>query len=329
MERHIREPRRILILCLDNLGDLVFASALVPPLRARFPSAHIALWSKAYTAPIAKMFPALNQRYAADPFWDRSPLRGKGNLIPFLRTTLAVRRDEYDTVLVATSHWRAPATMLAAGIPVRIGRELRHNKVFLTHVLPPEDRSKPVVQELGRLLEPLGITEVPTRYRLDPATLAARRNRLAPRLGPEALAAVNPFAGDPHRCLPVAEWIRVAMALPAIGLLPLWLGSAAELAAVRSATGSRAGWLFADEIGDDSITDLAALITLSAIYLGHDSGPLHVASALGVPVIGVYTGDANVARTAPQGPGEARVVEAWDAGGHAERIVEAAASLWR
>lgn len=330
MERHIREPRRILILCLDNLGDLVFAAALVPPLRAHFPSAHIALWGKAYTAPVGKMVPGVNRTYAADPFWDRSPLRGKGKMVPFLRTLLAVRRDRYDTAIVVTSHWRAPASMLAAGIPVRIGREHRHNTRFLTHVLPPEAPSRAAVRDAGRLLIPLGIIELPTRYRLDPASLAERRSRLAPRVGPEPVAAVNPFAADPRRRIPVAEWIRVAVALPALGLSPLWLGSAAELATVRSAAGSPAGWLFADEIGDDSIADLAALITLSAIYLGHDSGPLHIASALGIPVVGVYTRSANVARTAPQGIGVARVVETDDEGAlSAERIVEAAASVWR
>jgi ADP-heptose:LPS heptosyltransferase len=251
-------------------------------------------------------------------------------MIPFLRTLLAVRRDRYDTAIVATSHWRAAASMLAAGIPVRIGRELRRNRFFLTRILPPEDRSKPVVQELGRLLEPLGITDLPTRYRLDPATLAVRRSRLAPRVGPDPVAAVNPFAADPRRRLPVEEWIRVAGALPAFGLTPLWLGSAAELTAVRAATSSRPRWLFADEIGDDSIADLAALITLSAIYLGHDSGPLHVASALGVPVVGVYTDIADAARTGPQGTGVARVVETVNEhSSHAERIVEAAASVLR
>jgi ADP-heptose:LPS heptosyltransferase len=330
VERHIREPRRILILCLDNLGDLVFASALVPPLRARFPSAHLALWSKAYTAPVGAMIPDLDQTYAADPFWDRSPLRGKGGIIPFVRTLLAVRRDRYDVAIVATSHWRAPASMLAAGIPARIGRELRHNRPFLTHVISAEDRSQPAVRELGRLLQPLGITHVPAQYRLDGATLDERRSRLAPRVGAGALGAVNPFAADPRRRLPLTEWIRVAEALPVLGLTPLWLGSAAELATVRSATGSRARWLFADEIGDDSIADLAALISLSAIYVGHDSGPLHVAAALGVPVVGVYSGNATVARTAPQGPGVARVVETYGQGeSHADRIVDAAASVWR
>ena len=332
MERHIREPRRILILCLDNLGDLVFASALAPPLRTRFPAAHLALWCKAYTKPVGMMFPGVDQVYAADPFWDRSPLRGKGNLVPYLRTLLAVRRHRYDTAIVVSSHWRVPATAAVAGIPVRIGREHRRNRRFLTDALPPEDRTQLAVRDLGRLLGPLGIRDVPRNYRLDPAPLADRQRRLAPRVGVERVAAVNPFAGSRDKCLPISDWVRVAASLPTVGLTPLWLGSASELAAVRSASGSTAtgGWLFADELGDDSIDDMAALITLSVIYLGHDSGPLHIASALGIPAVGVYRGIADPRRTAPHGIGAARVVDVrQDASDAAARIMAAAAPLWR
>jgi ADP-heptose:LPS heptosyltransferase len=199
-------------------------------------------------------------------------------------------------------------------------------------VLPPEDRTQLAVRDLGRLLGPLGIHDLPRNYRLDPAPLAERQRRLAPRVGAEPVAAVNPFAGSRDKCLSVTDWIRVAGSLPAIGLTPLWLGSATELATVRSAATSTApaGWLFADELGDDSIDDMAALITLSAIYLGHDSGPLHVASALGVPVVGVYRGIADPSRTGPHGIGPSRIVDVRDnTGDAAAHIMAAAAALWR
>jgi ADP-heptose:LPS heptosyltransferase len=115
-----------------------------------------------------------------------------------------------------------------------------------------------------------------------------------------------------------------------VGLTPLWLGSATELATVRSAAASTptAGWLFADELGDDSIDDIAALITLSAIYLGHDSGPLHIASALGIPTVGVYRGGADPRRTGPHGIGAARVVDVRQETDDAvARILAAAAAL--
>ena len=49
----VQPVRRILLVALDNLGDLVFASALTPPLHAAFPTAQIDVWCKEYTAEVA------------------------------------------------------------------------------------------------------------------------------------------------------------------------------------------------------------------------------------------------------------------------------------
>lgn len=325
----MREPNGILIFCLDNLGDLVFTSALVSPLRGRFPRARVALWSKAYAAPVAALIPGLDRTYAADPFWDRSPLRGKGKLLPFLRATWAVRRDRYDVALITNAHWRAPLTMVAAGIPVRIGRERRHNKRWLTHRIPADHQILPSVVELGQLLQPLGITELPTRYALDPTPLAARRERLTGRLGTGPLAAVHPFASDARRRAPLDPWIRVIEALRAMGLTVVALGSTRELAELRAAAGERPGWIFADQITDDSIADLSAIISLSNVYVGHDSGPLHIAAALGIPVIGAYIDLPNVARTVPQGPAAAAVIPVGEAAAFpVDEIVNATRRIW-
>ena len=325
----MREPRRILIFCLDNLGDVVFTSALVPALRSRFPLAHIALWCKAYSEPVAALIPGLDRIYAADPFWDRSPMRGKGKLGPFLRTLLSVRRARYDVALVTTAHWRAPATMVVAGIPVRIGRARRHNRRLLTHVLPPVGQLLPAVSELGQLLEPLGITDVPTQYRLDAAPLAERRRQLRSKLPRTPLAAVHPFASDLRRRMPLDVWVRALTQFSALGLVPVCLGSAAELADLRAAAGVRPEWVFADDLGSNSISDLAALISLSAVYVGHDSGPLHIAAALGLPVVGVYTDRPDAARTFPQGPAPRCVLETRNGvTPSSEEIVDGVRTLW-
>src|SRR5260221_3490772 len=65
-------PSRIRLVALDNLGDLVFASALTPPLHAAFPDATIDVWCKAYTAEIAALIPYVKDVIAADPFWASS-----------------------------------------------------------------------------------------------------------------------------------------------------------------------------------------------------------------------------------------------------------------
>src|SRR5579872_4111498 len=127
---------RILLVSLDNLGDLVFASALPPAIRSRFPDAMIGLWCKAYTAGIAHLFPDVSWTTAADPFWDDAPGRPKGPLGPFVRAIRRVRAQRFDLALIASPQWRVAAAVAAAGIPVRIGQRRNYNRGFLTRVLP-------------------------------------------------------------------------------------------------------------------------------------------------------------------------------------------------
>ena len=77
-------PERILIVALDNLGDLVFASALTPPLREAFPDATIDVWCKSYTAPVARARAA------------RAP-RDRGGSVLGAATRTAARPDARDS----------------------------------------------------------------------------------------------------------------------------------------------------------------------------------------------------------------------------------------
>ena len=305
-----RPPRgdvgSILLVSLDNLGDLVFASSLVPPLRERFAAARVTVWCKEYAADIAPLIPGVSDVVASDPFWDRAPGRGKGSLGRFLAAVRALRRRRFDVAVLAAAPWRTAAAAAALGVPVRIGLERRRSRAFLTHPLPPEDRDRPVLVVMGRLLEPLGIPPRPLRYRLDPAPLAALRSELVPALGGALVAALHAFASKRDRCVPVAEWVRLAERLQARGWTPLWVGSAAELTEVRAAAGAR-DWRYADRDAGGSLARVAAALSMASLFVGHDSGPLHVASAFGVPSVGVFA-PGEPRRTFPQGTGPSRVL---------------------
>ena len=93
---------RILLVTLDNLGDLVFASALAPPLRARFPTARLDVWCKAYAADVAALIPGVERVIASDPFWDRAPGRGKGGLRAFVAAVRRVRRGRYQVAVLGS-----------------------------------------------------------------------------------------------------------------------------------------------------------------------------------------------------------------------------------
>jgi heptosyltransferase-2 len=296
---------RILLVSLDNLGDMVFASALAPPLHERFPRATLDVWCKAYTADVARLVPGVNDVIAADPFWDRAPGRGKGALGPFLRALRTIRARRYDVALLAAAPWRTAAAVAATRIPMRIGLSRRKNRAFLTHALPDEDVRRPVLTELARLLEPLAAGAGPLRYRLDPSPIEPRRRRLAAALV-QPFAALHPFASKANRCVALPVWVALARRLAERGLAILWVGSRAELEPLREKD-NRDDWQFVDRDGDGSLADTAAALSMAALFVGHDSGPLHIAGAFGIPVVGIFA-PGEPLRTFPQGVGPSRLL---------------------
>ncbi|MDQ4079414.1 MAG: glycosyltransferase family 9 protein [Gemmatimonadota bacterium] len=303
--RHIPEPSRILLVSLDNVGDLVFASALTPALRERFPDARLDIWCKAYAADVAHLIPGVSLVIASDPYWDRAPGSRKGSRITFLRALRELRRNRYDLAVLASSQWRVAASLALVRVPHRVGRRRKRNERWLTHLLPEENRTRPVVAELGGIAFALGATPR-DRYRLDATLLEPQRGSFARSVGAGPRVALHAFAGSRARCVPLAEWRAVADTLVRRGVGVLWIGSPAELADVRAA-GASPEWHFADAVGNGSLRDAAALISLCDAFIGHDSGPMHVAAALSVPVLGIFA-PGEPERTFPQGPGPSRVV---------------------
>jgi ADP-heptose:LPS heptosyltransferase len=290
---------------LDNLGDLVFASALTPPLHDTFAGATIDVWSKTYTADVARLIPHVSSVIHADPFWGAARGARRPPIQPMLRSIAEVRQRHYDVAIVTGAPWRTAAAVAAARIPVRIGLQRHRNRLFLTHVLPAEDGRRPVLVEQARLLEPLGIASDQPRYCLDARRLGAVRDTIASRL-PRTFVALHAFASSRARCVPLGEWAQLAFALAGRGLPVLWIGTARDLDELRSSYTHPAGY-YVDQVGDGSLTQTAAALSLASLFVGHDSGPLHVAGAFGVPVVGVFA-PGEPQRTFPQGTGSSRMI---------------------
>jgi ADP-heptose:LPS heptosyltransferase len=298
--------KRILVVALDNLGDLVFASALVPPLHAAFPSATIDVWCKRYTADVAALIPHVSNVIAADPYWARPRQPPHVAIADFVRGISTVRSFRYDIAILSEAPWRVAAAVAATRIPRRIGLARRRNSLFLTDVLPAQDVNKPVLREQARLLGALDIESTHPRYRLDADRLGDIRGEVARQL-PTRFAALHPFAATRSRCVPLSEWVGVAATLMDQGTPPLWVGTSSELDELRSQLASDAHHMFADRLTGGSLRATAAALSLATLFVGHDSGPLHIAGAFGVPVVGIFA-PGQPLRTFPQGVGPSRML---------------------
>ncbi len=308
--RHRASPQRILLASLDNLGDLIFTAALTPSIHDAFPDATIDVWCRRYSAPIVPLMPHVRAAIGADPFWARQPHLPPPSRREFLDSVRAVRRNGYDLAIVTEAPWRTAAAVAATGIPVRIGAARPHNQHFLTHVIPPENAHNPVVREQARLLNEMGIASDASHYQLDAGRLDAAGLEAADELPPRFVA-LHPFASQRNRCVPLAEWAAMAYELHEQQVPVVWVGMTHELNELRKTVRHPAAW-YIDAIGDGSLPTTAAVLSRASLLIGHDSGPLHLAAAFGVPVVGVFA-PGQPDRTFPQGVGPWRMIHHRDA----------------
>lgn len=305
-------PASCLIVALDNIGDLVFISSLLSRLQCHWPNTRFGIWCKDYASDIAALLPASPKIYAADPVWDRSPSRKRGDWRSFLISAQQIRRDHYDCAIISTRQWRAACattTVLFGQKHRRIGYRSSKSRWWLTDPVAIANEAEPVTQELNRLLEPL-IGDGPAHpYRLDMTSLSQRREYLQAlrRQQQRTLPyiALHAFAGHPRRCLDLRRWLEFARALTKHGFSAMWIGTTHELNRIRQALPDcPPNFEFADHYCSGQLRDTAALIADAFAFVGHDSGPLHIAGGLGVAVLGLYLPGEPV-RTAPQGVGVA------------------------
>ena len=282
-------PRKILVVSLEHLGDLIFSTGLISPLLERYPEAIVDVWCRKYTAAICRLAPGVRKIHISEPFWEREWKKQKGIFKRHLKTLKAVRRERYDLALIPSLSWKVSASVAFARIPVRIGYRRRQNFLFQTHPQPHQNPNLPVMRELGRLLEPLGIFAKDLRYRLDSSLLDPRKRALAGLVPWERVVVVHPFASHDGRTAPIPSFFQLADFLITRNLHPLWIGKPDELERIRYATSQWGTDHFIDTLGSGEMGDADAAISMAKFSIGSDSGPLHIASGFGIPCLGIHT----------------------------------------
>ncbi|VFR18437.1 ADP-heptose--lipooligosaccharide heptosyltransferase II [plant metagenome] len=296
--------RRVLLVCQDNLGDLVFASAIAAALRDSGDSVSLDVLARPDTGAISRFMPGVERVHAVPSLVAINPLQHWARFRAFLNARKVLAAERYDVVFLVGKNWRLGWLVKLAGIPVRVGYAYPKLKKFLTHAAPLPSRQQPVVPALMTLLEALGETGRSAHYVLDSVKVAAARTQADSLPGQRPGTAgpwvgLHAFAGSPTRCVPLDVWRDFAQALSDAGMQVVWFGVARELQRLRDLD---APGLYGDALGDGSLDSTIGLLANCQAYAGHDSGVLHIASACGLRTLGVFApGEPH--RTFAQGPG--------------------------
>jgi heptosyltransferase-2 len=312
MNRAIRAPLglparcRVVVRATNWLGDGVMSMPALRQLRDALPHAHLAV-----AAP-----PAVSDLYRQPGIDEVIPWtsgRGRTDVIGRWRCAERIRALRFDAAILLQNAFEAALVMWMAGVPLRIGYDVKGRGWLLTHSVPvPAATAGPTHQSLYylALLQRAGITATmpePVRPTLAPFAVDPGNSAL-PNEGPWIGVAPGAANGAAKRWPPERFAESSAMAAQALGARVVLLGSPADREiGARVANALRAmGTEAIDLSGRTTVGSLMAVVASCEAVLTNDSGAMHMADALGIPTVAVF-GPTSEDATGPTGPWSAVV----------------------
>ncbi len=303
-------PRKILIVRLSAIGDVIHALPALRRLREAFPSSEIGWIVEDSAAAFVEGHPDLDRLHTIPKRrWRGAFLRRWFSEIrPFFRE---IRRIGYDVAIDFQGLTKSGAAAWLSAAAVRIGFGDRQgaelNKLFTNRKATPPPGAVHIVERNLALLRPLGVEGRPEAPRifLPAEDREAARGILegAKADGSKGRAALNVGAGWPTKRWPARNWAELARLLEsALGIrsLLLW-GNEEERACAEDAARIAAAPGMLEIAPPTTLRQSAALIEAMDLYVGGDTGLTHAAAALGTPTVGLY-GASDAVRNAPYGP---------------------------
>jgi heptosyltransferase-1 len=322
---------KILLVRLRLIGDVVFTTPAVTAIRDAFPEAHITYLVEPAAAAVVQGHPGVDRVHVVPR------LRGWRRLAGDLALARQLRAERFDLVVDFHGGPRASFLTWATGAPRRVGYAVKGRSWMYTDVVsrPADLRPRHSVENQWDLLGHLGRSlaaapdRVAHRVRMDeaPAAAAAVARRLAEAgIGPaHRLVVVHVSAGNPFRRWPMDHFVELAVRLAAKDATRriILTSGPSEAEAARGIVAQARRRLAADRLtdggspgapaieadaaarirtGDEySLAELRSLVARAAVFVGGDSGPLHLAATSDVPIVGVY-GPTLPVRSAPWRP---------------------------
>ncbi len=309
--RQAGDPKRILMVQLDHFGDAVITTAILSPLRRRYPNAAIEVlagpWNREIfeAAPeVDRVFVSRNNRFARG--------RRLGWPLAVIWWGLWLRRRRYDLAIDVRGEFPLALILWLSGAKQRLGWNCGGGGFLLTHS-PTYVPGRPEVQSRLALLAELGIRPQadasPWRPRFVPDAPASRtasqlwKSAVNDRDGEARRVVLHVGAGMSAKEWPVEHWRELLTRILAGGTSQVVLvGSASDRIIARHILGPHRWLEVADWTGQLSIPELAAVLEQADLFIGADSGPAHLAAAVGTRVVALFSGTNCVEQWKPAGP---------------------------
>jgi lipopolysaccharide heptosyltransferase II len=289
--------RRILCVRLDSMGDVLMCTPAIRALRQSLPGCHLALLTSPSGAAVAPHIPELDAVIAYRAPWMKHEELATNAALHECAAQLAAQRFDAAVIFSSYSQSPLPAAMLChlAGIPLRLASCRENPYQLLTHWVPERERERATRHEVQRQLDLVAHVGCSTpdtalSFAVPPAATA----RVGSMLEDAGIDPAAPYlvlhagASAASRRYPIRHWLVL------IGMLGTRLG----YPMILSGDHSDMEWLqpLAETwvgpthslIGKLDLGELGALIRLSSLLITGNTGPAHIAAAVGTPLVDLY-----------------------------------------
>ena len=274
--------KRILLIKLRYIGDVVLSTPLLPLLRKQFPEASLTFLVNPGTESVLFGNPYLEKIMVL-------PREGWGKQLVCYQT---LRQACFDGVVDLTDGDRSAFLSYWSGARIRLGfnRENRWRGKLYTHVLPSAYGSMHMVDYHAQALSALGISDPvgnPELY-LRPDDHDQGDHLMASlQIGQAPLVLLHPPARYANKAWPLERFAALADWLADQGAVVALIGHQSEMLIgqhIVNLTKSKPRTV----MGQTRLRQLAAMMKRSALFIGNDGGPMHMAAAVGCPVLGLF-----------------------------------------
>lgn len=291
--------RRVAVLRLDHLGDLLNAFPALEALRKKNPRAQIDLFVGPWGAELAGFCGAVDNVVIVDAPWFQRPLRINWPWLAMAGLAEKIRAGNYDLAIDLRGDLRHHLALWGSGTPLRLGHAVTAGRFLLTHPGSYDNRLHEIDQNLALLGAKKG---APLRLRLPKSARDEAKKVMSQLKIKKGFVAVQAACGTPAKRWTAGRWPALIKALPR-GKAVVLLGSAAEreeMNAIALQCGARKPKIAAGMLG---LGGLAELLKQAKLLISVDSGPAHLAAAVGTPVLGLYSGTNRVSQWGVRGKG--------------------------